>query len=72
MNASFNLSLSRVLLGIAVGLILVFLLVPIVIVVPLSFSDTRFMTFPPPALSLSSAIAAAWSKPARERSVGRH
>lgn len=52
MNPTFNLSVSRVLLGIAVGLILVFLLLPIVIVVPLSFSDTRFMTFPPPALSL--------------------
>ncbi|KVT55378.1 ABC transporter permease [Burkholderia ubonensis] len=35
-----------------VVLILAFLMIPVLIVVPLSFSDTRFMTFPPPALSL--------------------
>ncbi|WP_432422288.1 ABC transporter permease [Robbsia betulipollinis] len=33
-------------------MILVFLMVPILIVVPMSFSDTRFMTFPPPGYSL--------------------
>ena len=46
------LSFGRILLGIGVVLILVFLMVPILIVVPLSFSDTRFMTFPPPGYSL--------------------
>lgn len=45
-------SSGKVVLGVAVALILIFLLVPILIVVPLSFSDTRFMTFPPPAYSL--------------------
>ncbi|CAH2797011.1 MAG: ABC transporter, permease protein [uncultured Paraburkholderia sp.] len=42
----------RVVLGAVVVLILVFLMLPVLIVVPLSFSDTRFMTFPPPAYSL--------------------
>lgn len=36
----------------SVVLILAFLMIPVLIVVPLSFSDARFMTFPPPALSL--------------------
>ncbi|WP_019938023.1 ABC transporter permease [Bordetella sp. FB-8] len=44
--------LARAILIAAVVLILAFLLLPVLIVVPLSFSDTRFMTFPPPALSL--------------------
>ena len=44
--------LARGLLIASVVLILAFLMIPVVIVVPLSFSDTRFMTFPPPALSL--------------------
>ena len=43
---------ARGLLIAVVLLILAFLMIPVVIVVPLSFSDTRFMTFPPPALSL--------------------
>ena len=47
-----RISSGKVLLGASVVLILIFLLVPILIVVPLSFSDTRFMTFPPPAYSL--------------------
>ncbi|CAG9230313.1 ABC transporter permease [Burkholderia vietnamiensis] len=43
---------ARGLLITLVVLIFAFLMIPVVIVVPLSFSDTRFMTFPPPALSL--------------------
>ncbi|AYQ92204.1 MULTISPECIES: ABC transporter permease [Burkholderia] len=43
---------ARALLVAAVVLILAFLMIPVLIVVPMSFSDTRFMTFPPPALSL--------------------
>jgi putative spermidine/putrescine transport system permease protein len=42
----------KLVLGAVVVLILLFLIVPVLIVVPLSFSDTRFMTFPPPAYSL--------------------
>jgi putative spermidine/putrescine transport system permease protein len=34
------------------GLVLLFLIVPVLIVVPMSFSDSRFLTFPPPKLSL--------------------
>lgn len=44
--------LPRLLLGTAVALILTFLVVPVLIVVPMSFSDSRFLTFPPPAYSL--------------------
>lgn len=44
--------LPRILLGTAVALILAFLVVPVLIVVPMSFSDSRFLTFPPPAYSL--------------------
>ncbi|GAB7538382.1 ABC transporter permease [Burkholderia sp. 22PA0099] len=44
--------LARALLIAAVILILAFLMIPVLIVVPMSFSDTRFMTFPPPSLSL--------------------
>ncbi|GGD83049.1 ABC transporter permease [Caballeronia grimmiae] len=45
-------SFGRVTLGASVILILAFLMIPVVIVVPLSFSDARFLTFPPPAYSL--------------------
>jgi putative spermidine/putrescine transport system permease protein len=47
-----QLSFGRIVLWAGVVLILVFLLVPVLIVVPLSFSGTRFMTFPPPEYSL--------------------
>jgi putative spermidine/putrescine transport system permease protein len=47
-----QISFGRIALWVGVVLILVFLLVPVLIVVPLSFSGTRFMTFPPPEYSL--------------------
>src|SRR3981081_3954931 len=34
------------------SLVLLFLIVPVLIIVPMSFSTTRFLTFPPPSLSL--------------------
>ncbi|MFO0997907.1 MAG: ABC transporter permease [Alphaproteobacteria bacterium] len=34
------------------GAVLFFLIVPVLIVIPMSFSDSRFLTFPPPGLSL--------------------
>jgi len=34
------------------GLVLIFLLMPILIIIPVSFSSARFLTFPPPGLSL--------------------
>jgi hypothetical protein len=33
-----------------VGLVVLFLIAPSLLVVPLSFSDSRYLTFPPPAL----------------------
>lgn len=37
----------------AVGIaVLLFLILPVLIVIPMSFSDSRFLTFPPPGLSL--------------------
>lgn len=43
--------LSRILLAAAGVAGLMFLVAPILIVVPMSFSSTRFLTFPPPSLS---------------------
>ena len=34
------------------GLVLLYLILPVLIIVPMSFSSTRFLTFPPPSLSL--------------------
>jgi putative spermidine/putrescine transport system permease protein len=42
----------RLWLYIAVALIVLFLVAPSLLVIPLSFSDSRFLTFPPPAWSL--------------------
>ncbi|HBF28416.1 ABC transporter permease [Rhizobium sp.] len=44
--------LSNFLLYVVVGLILVWLVVPILIVIPMSFSGARFLAFPPPSWSL--------------------
>ncbi|MGE5512033.1 MAG: ABC transporter permease [Bacteroidota bacterium] len=41
----------RLWLYVLVGLILLFLIAPSLLVVPLSFSDSRYLTFPPPAWS---------------------
>jgi putative spermidine/putrescine transport system permease protein len=45
-------SWSRLLLWITTAIVLIFMVLPIVIVVIMSFSDSRFLTFPPPAFSL--------------------
>lgn len=44
--------LGRLWLYVLSGLILLFLILPTFIVIPMSFSDSRFLQFPPPALSL--------------------
>ncbi|MBB4388595.1 MULTISPECIES: ABC transporter permease [Rhizobium/Agrobacterium group] len=44
--------ISNILLYSFVALILAWLIIPIVIIVPMSFSSARFLTFPPPSLSL--------------------
>jgi putative spermidine/putrescine transport system permease protein len=44
--------LPRLAFGLFVGLVLIYLILPLLIIVPMSFSGTRFLTFPPPSLSL--------------------
>ncbi|MBB3810549.1 ABC transporter permease [Pseudochelatococcus contaminans] len=46
------MTLSRSVLYGFVALVLVWLMIPVVIIVPMSFSDSRFLAFPPPAWSL--------------------
>ncbi|MBN8915157.1 MAG: ABC transporter permease [Rhizobiales bacterium] len=63
------MSLSRILLRVAVGLILVWLMVPVLIIVPMSFSGARFLAFPPPSWSLrwyeAYLESAAWMQATR-------
>lgn len=44
--------LPRLAFGLFVGLVLAYLILPLLIIVPMSFSSTRFLTFPPPSLSV--------------------
>ena len=46
-----NFDLSKPVFALVVIAILVFLILPVLIVIPMSFSDSRFMSFPPPAYS---------------------
>jgi putative spermidine/putrescine transport system permease protein len=43
---------AKMVFGAYVGLVLAFLLLPFLIILPMSFSATRFLTFPPPSFSL--------------------
>lgn len=43
---------ARILLGIFAGLVLLYLVLPILIVIPMSFSPSKFLRFPPTGLSL--------------------
>ncbi|HKD74548.1 MAG TPA: ABC transporter permease, partial [Ktedonobacterales bacterium] len=45
-------SLARIALIVTCGLVLIYLILPVLIIVPISFSSARFLTFPPPSLSL--------------------
>jgi putative spermidine/putrescine transport system permease protein len=45
-------SLGRIAFVLFCALVLLFLILPVVIIVPMSFSGARFLTFPPPSLSL--------------------
>lgn len=47
-----RIPLRRLILGAYVVGVLLFLIVPVLIVIPMSFSDARFITFPPPEFSL--------------------
>lgn len=46
------MTVSKVLLRGFVGLVLVWLMIPVIIIVPMSFSGSRFLAFPPPTWSL--------------------
>lgn len=47
-----NLSLTRIALYVFTGLAMVWLMVPVLIIAPMSFSSARFLQFPPPGFSL--------------------
>ena len=47
-----TLSPARIALFVICALVLVYLILPVLIIAPMSFSSARFLTFPPPSLSL--------------------
>ncbi|MBF8747055.1 ABC transporter permease [Pseudomonas putida] len=54
MKALFsNLRISNLVFGLLVAMILAYLIVPVLIVVPMSFSEARFLQFPPKEWSLN-------------------
>lgn len=59
----------NILLRAFVGLVLLWLMIPIVIIVPMSFSGARFLAFPPPSWSLrwyeAYLASAAWMQATR-------
>ncbi|WP_428030007.1 ABC transporter permease [Ancylobacter sp.] len=63
------MAVSKILLRAFVGLVLLWLIIPIVIIVPMSFSGARFLAFPPPSWSLrwyeAYLASAAWMQATR-------
>jgi putative spermidine/putrescine transport system permease protein len=63
------MSLSRIVLYVAVGLILIWLMIPVLIIIPMSFSGARFLAFPPPSWSFrwyeAYLQSAAWMQATR-------
>jgi putative spermidine/putrescine transport system permease protein len=47
-----TLSPGRIAFAVVCTLVLLYLILPVLIIVPMSFSNARFLTFPPPSLSL--------------------
>jgi putative spermidine/putrescine transport system permease protein len=47
-----TISPARIVLIAVCALVLIYLILPVLIIVPISFSSARFLTFPPPSLSL--------------------
>ncbi len=47
-----KLSPRRIIFAVLCALVLLYLILPILIIAPMSFSSARFLTFPPPSLSL--------------------
>jgi putative spermidine/putrescine transport system permease protein len=52
MRMSLGRIVVRIALGIFCALVLLYLILPVLIVIPMSFSGARFLSFPPPSLSL--------------------
>jgi len=52
MNYEKNLSIGKVLLGILTTSIFVFLVIPTILAVPMSFTETRYLAFPPEGFSM--------------------
>lgn len=52
MNSTHTLNVRRLIFVTCVAAIMIFLILPILIVIPMSFSSSRFLTFPPPGFSL--------------------
>lgn len=48
----WSLPWSRVILGLFSALVLLYLVAPVAIVIPMSFSAAKYLSFPPPGLSL--------------------
>ncbi len=52
MNHEHKLSIGKICLGVLVTLIFIFLVFPTIIAVPMSFTETRYLAFPPKGFSL--------------------
>lgn len=52
MNDQPNGHLGKIMLGIFAGMVFVFLVIPTILVVPMSFTETRYLVFPPQGFSL--------------------
>lgn len=63
------MNVPKILLRVFVGLVLLWLMIPVVIIVPMSFSSARFLAFPPPSWSLrwyeAYLASAAWMQATR-------
>ena len=63
------MNVPKILLRVFVGLVLVWLMIPVIIIVPMSFSGARFLAFPPPSWSLrwyeAYFTSAAWMQATR-------
>ena len=47
MNHEQKLSTGKIFLGVLVTLIFIFLVLPTILAVPMSFTETRYLAFPP-------------------------
>jgi ABC-type spermidine/putrescine transport system permease subunit II len=52
MNQQENINLGKIFLGFIVGSIFAFLVIPTILAVPMSFTETRYLVFPPQGFSL--------------------